>query len=79
MKPANNKECVLIIDEETGEITLERLDGNIMLKKTRAEKHDPSTTPTHGGQFRKPSPGALESRAASGFPIWQTLLSRTFS
>ena len=24
-KPANNKECILIIDHETGEITLERL------------------------------------------------------
>nr|CAG4642199.1 EOG090X0IV9 [Eurycercus lamellatus] len=31
------KECVLIIDHNTGEITLERLSHNIQLKKTRAE------------------------------------------
>ena len=29
------KECVLIIDHSTGEITLERLSHNIQLKKTR--------------------------------------------
>lgn len=38
VKPANNKECILIIDHETGEFTLERLDSQIMLKKTRAAK-----------------------------------------
>ena len=31
------KECVLIIDHSTGEITLERLSHNIQLKKTRYE------------------------------------------
>lgn len=31
------KECVLIIDHNTGEITLEKLGTNIQLKKTRAE------------------------------------------
>lgn len=29
------KECVLIIDNVTGEITLEKLSNNIQLKKTR--------------------------------------------
>lgn len=29
------KECVLIIDKATGEITLEKLSTNIQLKKTR--------------------------------------------
>jgi ELL-associated factor len=29
------KECVLIIDNNTGEITLERLNTNIQVKKTR--------------------------------------------
>lgn len=29
------KECVLIIDKVTGEITLEKLSNNIQLKKTR--------------------------------------------
>lgn len=31
------KECVLIIDHDTGEITLERLSQQIVVKKTRAE------------------------------------------
>ncbi|XP_012278179.1 ell-associated factor Eaf [Orussus abietinus] len=32
-----HKECVLIIDRVTGEITLEKLSSNIQVKKTRAE------------------------------------------
>ncbi|OXU16952.1 ell-associated factor Eaf [Nasonia vitripennis] len=32
-----HKECVLIIDRNTGEITLERLSCNIQVKKTRSE------------------------------------------
>ncbi|KAK9753987.1 RNA polymerase II transcription elongation factor [Popillia japonica] len=36
-----NKECVLIIDKNTGEITLEKLSGNIQLKKTRSESVKP--------------------------------------
>nr|CAG4649840.1 EOG090X0IV9 [Scapholeberis mucronata] len=36
-KKPYTKECVLIIDHNTGEITLERLSHNIQLKKTRAE------------------------------------------
>jgi len=37
-KPANSKECILIIDHETGELTLERISNQIMVKKTRHEK-----------------------------------------
>jgi len=37
-KPAGSKDCILIIDHETGELTLERLSNQILLKKTRAEK-----------------------------------------
>lgn len=33
------KECVLIIDKNTGEITLEKLSSNIQVKKTRTESH----------------------------------------
>lgn len=29
------KECILIIDKETGDITLEKLSHNIQVKKTR--------------------------------------------
>lgn len=32
-----NRECVLVVDNVTGEVTLERLSCNIQLKKTRAE------------------------------------------
>ena len=34
------KECVLIIDRETGEITLERLSSQLLVKKTRPEKQE---------------------------------------
>jgi len=42
-KPASTKECILIIDHETGELTLERLSNQILLKKTRAEKPERQT------------------------------------
>ena len=35
MKEPGEKECVLIIDRHTGEITLEKLSGHMLLKKTR--------------------------------------------
>jgi len=35
-KPANTKDCILIIDHETGELTLERITNQIMVKKTRS-------------------------------------------
>lgn len=34
-KPYSTKECVLIVDEVTGEVTLEKLGDNVMLKKAR--------------------------------------------
>jgi len=37
--PAPTRDCVLIIDHETGELTLERISNKILVKKTRAEKH----------------------------------------
>ena len=37
VKPSNEKECVLIIDRHTGEITLEKLSSHMLLKKTRQE------------------------------------------
>lgn len=39
-----SKECVLIIDHVTGEITLERLSSNIQVKKTRVEQKNHSST-----------------------------------
>jgi len=41
-KPASTKDCILIIDHETGELTLERLSNQILLKKTRPEKPEKS-------------------------------------
>jgi len=35
LKEPGEKECVLIIDRHTGEITLEKLSGHMLLKKTR--------------------------------------------
>ncbi|XP_073992259.1 ELL-associated factor isoform X2 [Rhodnius prolixus] len=37
-----HKECVLIIDRTTGDITLEKLSTNIQLKKTRQESQRPT-------------------------------------
>lgn len=36
-KRPSQKECILVIDHQTGEITLEKLTSNIHLKKTRQE------------------------------------------
>jgi len=38
---APTKDCVLIIDHETGELTLERISNKIMVKKTRPERAGP--------------------------------------
>ena len=38
MKEAGAKDCVLIIDHDTGQITLEQLSSHIMVKKKRPEK-----------------------------------------
>jgi len=35
VKSSNPKECILIIDEQTGEVTIERLGRTAVLKKTR--------------------------------------------
>ena len=42
LKESNRKDCVLIIDPETGEITLERISAQIRVKKTRPERPDRS-------------------------------------
>jgi ELL-associated factor len=38
LKEPGHKECILIIDRNTGEITLEKLSGHMLLKKTRQER-----------------------------------------
>ncbi|XP_076758266.1 ELL-associated factor [Xylocopa sonorina] len=44
-----HKECVLIIDNVTGEITLEKLTANIQVKKTRTEPKSQSHLGVSGG------------------------------
>ncbi|KAL1123365.1 hypothetical protein AAG570_002450 [Ranatra chinensis] len=56
-----HKECVLIIDRTTGEITLEKLTTNIQLKKTRQEMPKMSNYNCNSGRpptpvEKKPSP-----------------------
>ena len=48
---ANEKECILVIDRVTGEITLEKLSSQIRVKKTRQEKPD-----RHQQQFTQVQP-----------------------
>ena len=48
---ANEKECILVIDRVTGEITLEKLSSQIRVKKTRQEKPD-----RHQQQFTQVPP-----------------------
>lgn len=61
-KPASTKDCILIIDHETGELTLERLSNQILLKKTRPEKAEKSQgnmgfqLPSDGGCSAAPNP-----------------------
>jgi len=61
-KKPYQKECVLIIDHNTGEITLEKLSYNVQLKKTRAEGSSKirSNTPVDGNFISKKSPSGLK-------------------
>lgn len=60
-KPASTKDCILIIDHETGELTLERLSNQILLKKTRPEKPDKPQGGSGGLGFQLPSDGGSQS------------------
>ncbi|KAF0300975.1 Ell-associated factor Eaf [Amphibalanus amphitrite] len=68
------KECVLIVDHETGDIRLERLTENIQVKKTRSEGPTPRMpamprplTPIDP-VARRTSPSQHQAAAASGPP-----------
>lgn len=56
------KECVLIIDKTTGEITLEKLSTNLLLKKTRQE-HRPTN---FSSSNRPPTPVAKKPSPPQG-------------
>src|SRR5438105_3534692 len=59
------KECVLIIDHETGEITLERLSQNIIVKNKRVEGSGSSKAIGGGGALLDASGGGVGSRKSS--------------
>lgn len=62
------KECVLIIDKVTGEITLERLSQNVQVKKTRHEgKSTPSSSSGgNNGGYSSSNGGGPNGSAATG-------------
>lgn len=55
------KECILIIDKETGEITLERISSNIALKKSRGNR---APNPSLNKPPNKPTPSPAPSKPA---------------
>lgn len=78
------KECVLIIDKVTGEITLEKLHHNIQVKKTRSENNS-KTIPSAGmalaGSCVQSTSGAavsaLPSSSSSGAAVRPSLENST--
>ncbi|XP_044763676.1 ell-associated factor Eaf [Coccinella septempunctata] len=72
------KECVLVIDKRTGEITLERLSCNIQVKKTRNESSKiPHPTDRLGqGSNERSSSSSLASRSSTP-PVGQRVSSKT--
>jgi len=65
VKPANTKECILIIDHETGELTLERLNSQIMVKKTRTEKIEKPSNPYEVRERPESNPYEVRERPKS--------------
>ncbi|GLV38285.1 ELL-associated factor [Carabus blaptoides fortunei] len=63
------KECVLIIDRVTGEISLEKLASNMQVKKTRAEAYKASSGSAH--------PSARPQTPVDQTPITQRSSSKT--
>jgi len=61
------KECVLIINRDTNEITLEKLHSNIQVKKTRADsssKQPPSTSSLGNNINAPPATNKVENQTA---------------
>lgn len=55
-RPTLGKECVLIIDHDTGTYTLEKLDQNVFVKKTRTEGSSKAHRPATPVDMKKTSP-----------------------
>ncbi len=74
MKDSNRKECILIIDHETGEITLERLSKQIAVKKTRPERPEKGSSSSNGGGgLQLPTPAASSSSSRPSTPLDQLM------
>lgn len=60
------KECVLIINRDTNEITLEKLHSNIQVKKTRADSSSkqPPSTSSLGNNIAPPATNKVENQTA---------------
>lgn len=76
------KECVLIIDKQTGTVTLEKLSNTIQIKKTRAEGSSrqsirpvtpvdsgKKTSPPKGGKLSQFSPSSIKESSSAFTPI----------
>lgn len=80
------KECVLIIDKNTGEFTLERLSSNVSVKKTRSEsvikgngQMGVSGVIAGGGNINPSASGPSSSSAAASSKINENSTQRTVS
>lgn len=59
------KECVLIIDKITGEVTLERLHHNIQVKKTRSETNNKASSLNNFSSHQQPVPSGSGGNAST--------------
>ncbi|XP_025096469.1 ELL-associated factor 1-like isoform X2 [Pomacea canaliculata] len=64
-KKPTAKECVLIIDHETGTYTLEKLDQSVLVKKTRFEGSGKNHRPTTPVDAKKSSPSKGKNSKSS--------------
>lgn len=75
------KECVLIINKVTGEITLEKLSSNMQVKKTRAETYKPPSgsgaSSAGGGSSHSSSSNRPSTPVEQQTPITQRNSSKT--
>lgn len=64
-KKPSAKECVLIIDHDTGTYTLEKLDQNVFVKKTRIEGSSRANRPSTPVDPKKASPSKGKNTKSS--------------
>ncbi|KAK7478923.1 hypothetical protein BaRGS_00029790 [Batillaria attramentaria] len=67
-KKPSAKECVLIIDHDTGTYTLEKLDQNVFVKKTRIEGSSKANRPATPVDPKKTSPSKSKNNNSKSSP-----------